>query len=815
MANPMTKSAIIGHLAQKTELSKKQVDDLMEQLLTLAMKEAKNVFVVPGFGRLVLANRKARMGRNPQTGEPIKIPAKRVVKFRLAKSLKDSVLGKEVKPPRGSRTGRSPTPRGRPGSCSASWARGPRRTRRCHGLGRVGRRPPRRRAAARARGARGDAARPRRGRPGVDRSRDGAPGDRPAMLAGSPAAEPRARPRASTPSSRARRGSTRSGCASASSPSPRPSCRADCAARPGLGLFGWRGGSALWSAAGPGRAAAALAAAAPAAAPGTPPLDAVARARRSRRPRRWNAAPAQAPATALRPAACPPAPCTIIGNTGDDAELWGLHVSPDLDTVCYALAGSSTSGRAGASGARRSTPSSGWRASASPPGSASATATSPPTCTAPGCSREGRGLARGDRGHRRRARRRRARAADVRPARAHAHPGAGGLARLPGVLRARQGADRGARRSSTRAPTPRRRRRACSRRIRDAGAVHRVPVQPDHLDRPDPRRARASRRRSRSTRGPRRRGEPHRRRRRGVRPRRAAHGRARGCRCRRPASPAPTRPGSTRSSSTSATPSRCGRDRRRRRRRAVAAPDPHDRPRGRDRASPRASWRPRMSGLVAAVPVKDLVNAKQRLVAVLSQPSGARWPRRCSRTCWTRWSAAGGRRPAPGHARSRGARAGRRGAASDCLTESVNRGHTEAVAFAQREADAAGRAGFLTIPGDVPCVTAGRGARPRRAPRGRRRASPSCPSLSGFGTNAALLAPPDAMPLKFGEPSFANHLEAAAGRGLDAADARAARPRPRHRRARRPAPAPRPRGATPAPGALLGRAASPPASPAG
>jgi DNA-binding protein HU-beta len=71
------------------------VVDLMDQLLSLATKEAKNVFVVPGFGRLVLANRKARMGRNPQTGEPIKIPAKRVVKFRLSKSLKDSVLGKK------------------------------------------------------------------------------------------------------------------------------------------------------------------------------------------------------------------------------------------------------------------------------------------------------------------------------------------------------------------------------------------------------------------------------------------------------------------------------------------------------------------------------------------------------------------------------------------------------------------------------------------------------------------------------------------------------------------------------------------------
>lgn len=95
MAKSMTKSAIIGHLAQKSNLSKKQVVELMDQLLSLATKEAKNVFVVPGFGRLVLANRKARMGRNPQTGEPIKIPAKRVVKFRLSKSLKDSVLGKK------------------------------------------------------------------------------------------------------------------------------------------------------------------------------------------------------------------------------------------------------------------------------------------------------------------------------------------------------------------------------------------------------------------------------------------------------------------------------------------------------------------------------------------------------------------------------------------------------------------------------------------------------------------------------------------------------------------------------------------------
>ena len=95
MAKSITKSAILRHLAQNSGLSKKQVADLMDSLLTLATKEAKNVFVLPGFGRLVLANRKARMGRNPQTGEPIKIPAKRVVKFRLSKTLKDSVLGKK------------------------------------------------------------------------------------------------------------------------------------------------------------------------------------------------------------------------------------------------------------------------------------------------------------------------------------------------------------------------------------------------------------------------------------------------------------------------------------------------------------------------------------------------------------------------------------------------------------------------------------------------------------------------------------------------------------------------------------------------
>lgn len=95
MAKMMTKTEIITHLAEKTALTKRQVADVLDKLVALAAKEAKNKFKLPGFGTLVLANRKARMGRNPQTGEPIKIPAKRVVRFRVAKSLKDVVLGKK------------------------------------------------------------------------------------------------------------------------------------------------------------------------------------------------------------------------------------------------------------------------------------------------------------------------------------------------------------------------------------------------------------------------------------------------------------------------------------------------------------------------------------------------------------------------------------------------------------------------------------------------------------------------------------------------------------------------------------------------
>ncbi|MFZ5861366.1 MAG: HU family DNA-binding protein [Nitrospirota bacterium] len=93
MAKAMTKSQIIDHLATKTDLPKKEVVKGLEVLVNLAYKEARNGFTLPGLGKLVLVNRKARMGRNPQTGAAIKIPAKRVVKFRVAKAAKDAILG--------------------------------------------------------------------------------------------------------------------------------------------------------------------------------------------------------------------------------------------------------------------------------------------------------------------------------------------------------------------------------------------------------------------------------------------------------------------------------------------------------------------------------------------------------------------------------------------------------------------------------------------------------------------------------------------------------------------------------------------------
>lgn len=93
MAKAMTKTQIAAHLANKCGLTKKTAGQVLEELAKLAYKEARNSFTLPGLGKLVLVNRKARMGRNPRTGEPIKIPARRVLRFRVAKAAKDAILG--------------------------------------------------------------------------------------------------------------------------------------------------------------------------------------------------------------------------------------------------------------------------------------------------------------------------------------------------------------------------------------------------------------------------------------------------------------------------------------------------------------------------------------------------------------------------------------------------------------------------------------------------------------------------------------------------------------------------------------------------
>lgn len=91
----LTKSQTAAKLADATGLSKKQVNAFFDEIAKLAYKEAKNSFTLPGLGKLVLVHRKARMGRNPATGETIQIPAKKVVKFRVAKAAKDAILGKK------------------------------------------------------------------------------------------------------------------------------------------------------------------------------------------------------------------------------------------------------------------------------------------------------------------------------------------------------------------------------------------------------------------------------------------------------------------------------------------------------------------------------------------------------------------------------------------------------------------------------------------------------------------------------------------------------------------------------------------------
>ena len=91
---PITKGQIVSYFAEKFELSKKAASAIIDEVAALAVSETKKTgsFTLPGIGKLVLVKRKARMGRNPATGATIKIPAKTVVKMRVAKAAKDAIV---------------------------------------------------------------------------------------------------------------------------------------------------------------------------------------------------------------------------------------------------------------------------------------------------------------------------------------------------------------------------------------------------------------------------------------------------------------------------------------------------------------------------------------------------------------------------------------------------------------------------------------------------------------------------------------------------------------------------------------------------
>ncbi|HKP73485.1 MAG TPA: HU family DNA-binding protein [Pyrinomonadaceae bacterium] len=93
----MSQSEVVNHFAEKFEMKRAQVKELFEELSNLATREVKEngEFQLPGFGKVVLSERKAREGRNPQTGETIQIPAKTALKVRLSKGFKDSIVPKK------------------------------------------------------------------------------------------------------------------------------------------------------------------------------------------------------------------------------------------------------------------------------------------------------------------------------------------------------------------------------------------------------------------------------------------------------------------------------------------------------------------------------------------------------------------------------------------------------------------------------------------------------------------------------------------------------------------------------------------------
>jgi len=168
--------------------------------------------------------------------------------------------------------------------------------------------------------------------------------------------------------------------------------------------------------------------------------------------------------------------------------------------------------------------------------------------------------------------------------------------------------------------------------------------------------------------------------------------------------------------------------------------------------------------LIVAVPVKDLKHAKQRLTQALTADERSQLARAMLRDVLTALAATRVDRVWV-VTRDPAATAIARELGAQPMSESENRGHTAAVALAQAAAMRDGTRGFLTVPGDVPCVTANELEQVIDAVR--ERAPVFVPSRSGLGTNGVALMPPDAMPLTFGEPSFARHLATARQRGLE------------------------------------------------
>lgn len=169
--------------------------------------------------------------------------------------------------------------------------------------------------------------------------------------------------------------------------------------------------------------------------------------------------------------------------------------------------------------------------------------------------------------------------------------------------------------------------------------------------------------------------------------------------------------------------------------------------------------------IVAAVPVKDLVNAKQRLLPVLG-PDERMALARAMLSDVLRAFQPTGIDVLWVVTRDGEVAAIARALGADVLAEPENRGHTRAVALAQARARQAGARLFATVPGDVPAVTAAEIRMLVETGAGHPTRVVFVPSRSGLGTNGAALAPPDAMPLTFGEPSFDNHLAAARERGF-------------------------------------------------